>query len=274
MHCEGFRQHLPDMLAQTLDTDLGRDAELHIAECEHCLQVFASYLAGTRNYAVPDAQALTALILQATDTAPCQSCEAMLCDYIDAELESESARFMAVHLEGCDACRQLCDALMNAEAMLDQLVQQQPPADLVPNILRQTSLAPPVVTRLSRLTAFGTTLLQRPRFPLEASFVTTLVWIASFGLPASIDTTAFAEQLVLPERLPLQQIVTQAQSNLRELRVPMTDIEDTFDSFNHYGSSLLERSVEKAQNSGGALWQWLTREVDTVVRPLADPETE
>ena len=225
MLCDQCRFLLPQLIAEQLGDELQQQLEAHLHDCDHCLRYFAALSEQHANIANTDAAQLTARILLASGTNPCESSETLLCDFTDGVLDAEQVYFLERHLQECQPCQELQAGLQAVDTGLRLCKAPPVPTDLLADILRRTSAAESrKSTAGHRLLAFWQGLLQRPRFALEASFAVTVLWLSTFGTPSAVVGTAFAEQPALMERIPVEKVLQNTRIGLEKL-VPNLDDE-------------------------------------------------
>lgn len=268
MQCPEFKRQLPVLLAEALTT-LERDAaEAHLEECAACRQLFARFSQEQPGFVIPDAGALTRRILQAIGPDPCATSENLLGDLIDGVLDAEQARYLNLHLTDCARCTQLHTVLAGMAANLSLLAEREPPAGMLESILRQTRFQPEPARQPSvwaQCADFCLQLLKRPRFPLEASFAATVLWVSAFGIPAPVSATAFAEPL------PVRHTLELAQDRLGTGFERLTPaFENRIDTLNTYRTEVLERGVDTAQQTGSQVWDQLSDWAAATVDRLTD----
>jgi len=271
MRCNEFRKLLKAFLAEELSEKDRQPCETHLTSCEACLDVWLSQQqeAQNQNQAVgrlseSASHALTASIMQNTELDPCQASENLLCDLVDESLDLERKQLLTLHLESCRDCKKLAATLEALSGELALLAEVEPAPELFGNILQRTIPGPDrVPERQSAAKRWFVRfpqinfqrLMQRPRFSLEASFSTTLLWIALFGAPTGLFSAAAAEQLVGVDLVQLQQRLTDAQHNLDEgfSNIPTVYFgvyTKSMDALSNLGSSIFYSGLDTIQQGG------------------------
>ncbi len=263
MQCAEFDKLLPALVSGAIQQPMRAVCETHMQDCARCLEAFA--MASAAQFIVPDADVLVQRVVQATTPELCTSVADQLCDLIDAALVAEQAVFLTAHLRNCSQCRQLYLNLQALNLELALLGELRPPERLLARILRNTShRSASQISIPDMLLQRGRQILLRPRFALEAAFVVTLFWTALFGVPASILSTAVAEQTAVVDRLELRKFWSATQADLgRELTELGPEFSRTAARMNIFPSGFLQDGASRIQRSATALWLDLEAWVDS-----------
>jgi len=280
MRCDKFEKLLPAFIAGELDAEPDSESaiacETHLLQCEACLVLFTHALA-LRETAEFDAAALTGRILQATIPDLCAISAEMLCDSVDSALDHEQEALLRQHLTSCVECQQLHKNLQALAPGLAQLAEQAPPPQLLANVMQQTVYAAATSKRPdSRVRLFLRNLMLRPRFPFEAAFAVTLLWISVLGIPDSLNNTSYAEQSRLSttsQLLPVQQIQQvwrSAQTNLQqELDRLSPEMSKPSVSFGLAPSQIFSNGASFVRDAGAGVWQELLELKDALITEFA-----
>jgi len=151
-----------------------------------------------------DDERLTDAILAATSGKSCARCHERLLAFDAGGLRAAERELVELHLEHCEECRGMAEALAWLKDVFPAMVEEEPGEACTAAILARTSLAPHGVAGLWRSTQerlgdffFGPAsifasargrwqrALQRPLFPLEAAYVATLLVLLLAGTPVS-----------------------------------------------------------------------------------------
>jgi hypothetical protein len=124
---------------------------------------------------------LAGAILERTSGGTCDSARALLCAYVDEELEWTDSELTEMHLGSCPDCAALCRALARLELDLPVLAELVPDSGFVGDVLASTVEARPA-RRIERMLQ---NLWQRPRIALEGAYVGAFIFALVFVTPAS-----------------------------------------------------------------------------------------
>ncbi len=264
MNCEKFAKHLPLLISGEVNEILRDACENHIQSCASCLESFAQ--ANQAQFALPDSDAFTQSVLQATTPNLCAESEELLGDFIDLSLDEEQKALLTLHLKSCVHCQNLHQSLQVIGVELALIAEQEPPNELLDIVLQHTLGKQQIKFSFPKSVAkLYTQFLLRPRFALEASFAATLLWTLLFGVPTSVIPTSFAEQSLATGESQLQKAWTQALTNIEigfsklgpELSSGATSLEDVQSRF-------FQSSASFAQESCKEIWQEFSSFLDTL----------
>ena len=129
MQCADFLNRLAAFLGGELSNQEREQCEEHLTGCEQCLDIWLSRNDLDAVLSGESAQALTTNILQSTELDPCQTCEELLCDYVDGSLDKAQQHFLELHLESCGACNNTAAALTAIAEDLPLLATVEPPVN-------------------------------------------------------------------------------------------------------------------------------------------------
>ena len=151
-----------------------------------------------------DDERLTDAILAATSGKSCARCHERLLAFDAGGLRAGERELVELHLEHCDECRGLAEALAWLNDVFPSMVEEDPGEDCTAAILARTIYAPQglrgfwfsVGERMRNTLALPAAAfanmqarwqhaLQRPLFPLEAAYVVTLLAFLLVGTPVS-----------------------------------------------------------------------------------------
>lgn len=275
MRCDDFQNRLSAYLAEELSQEDWQRCEEHLSTCEDCLALWLQRIETdrdsetNRSASLPDsaAHSLTENILKRTELNPCRASEEILCDFVDGGLGHKQRSLLLMHLQSCDQCAQTDAALSLLAQDLPLLASVEPPAKFAARILRKTLPWPTRLRRSVRLSGFDLqSLIQRPRFSLEAAFTFTLLWMTVFGVPTGITISAEAEQLVNIDTSEVQQRLVTAQTRINE---GMNRIPELFaggmDSLQDVSKQVFENGIDLSRQRGSDAWgniQGWFRELD------------
>jgi anti-sigma factor RsiW len=172
MNCNDAQKRLDALLNGTLPTRERFGVQAHLNGCDECGQMLI--LLRLDGKQAPD---LTASILAQTVGDPCEQSRDQLCDLIDLRLESMDRQLMRSHLEHCDDCDTLSNAMLRLKMDLPAMAELEVPAKLTASILQATSGSAGAVGWADRLTGWAEKIWVRPRLAWEAGYLgATLLW--------------------------------------------------------------------------------------------------
>jgi hypothetical protein len=147
---------------------------------------------------------LTDAILAATSGKSCARCQQRLLAFDGGGLRAAERELVELHLEHCDECRGMAQALAWLNEVFPAMVEEDPGEECTAAIFARTSRAPQglqglrlrlrervrlvldlPLTALAAAQARWRRALQRPLFPLEAAYVATLIAFLLVGTPLS-----------------------------------------------------------------------------------------
>lgn len=273
MNCTEFRDNILAFSNRQLEEELRLKCEEHITSCVSCLDLWLSNRTDQFTLESHAGEKLSKSILQTTNANTCEKAEDLLVDFVDEKLSLLDTGLVSAHLENCTTCNQTAMTLMQLKDDLPQLSHQKPPDDLLENILRQTLPWPKLLARKFSLIRLSfSNVIMRPRFSLEASFLSTFLWLALFGIPSNASTWAIAE----PSNFEFDVIPTtevgESLSNLQEnLGTDVLDFQPIITrgikSLGSFSNQLIVNGINKTKIEGNELWQSLT---EALPRTLSD----
>lgn len=260
MLCIEFLKQLPTFAADELSAGMRQRCEEHLGGCEECLELWLNRIdADNKLLPAAAAQSLTTNILQNTASNPCQTCEEILCEFVDGKIDQTQQHYLLLHLESCEDCRSISEALSGLAADLPLLAAVTPPVNMTGIILRNTLSWRQRINLYTNFPTFNfQNLVRRPRFSLEASFTITLMWMTIFGVPTSLSIVAEAEQLVPVDVLQVQQSLASVQVDIGQKidNIPNW-FTDEMNSLTSLSQRVFATGVESGQKIEIDAWQEL-----------------
>jgi hypothetical protein len=188
MECRECRSRLEDYLIGNLSAELAEATGNHLADCEDCRELLAARAPQPRELDPQESLDLTENILARTSGSACERAHEMIGNETDAPLCELDAELLRAHLDHCDDCEALAEAVAWSGALLPAMAALEPDPAFLRDVLRATSereseaTLPPLLERLGE---WWQRLWRRPRFSLEVAYVGTLLLILLFALPFS-----------------------------------------------------------------------------------------
>lgn len=186
MNCRDLERLLERYVAGELPLSDREAAHGHVDACAGCRDLVQlariAYEPANPAEAEPP-PGLVADVLSRTAGSSCTAAERALCDYVDRELPGERRRGVAAHLGACPECSSLAGALARLSTDLPRLAEIDPGERFVHSVLAATL---PAHVRLRRWwQQTWPRWVQRPRFAVEAAYVSTLILVLIFSVPGS-----------------------------------------------------------------------------------------
>ena len=185
MDCRSLLDRLEALLDETLGGDARRAAEEHLGECADCRQLVELARTEPDGSAVEPPGNLAGSILERTSGSACETARDRLCDFVDGSLSGIDVELVRLHLEGCEPCEGLAQALLGLAGELPTMAEIEPDSAFANDVLARTvPLRRRFARRLEKLTSIRELwprIVRRPRFALEGAYVGTLVVVLIFG---------------------------------------------------------------------------------------------
>ena len=280
MNCQNFTDKFAAFVAANLTAQQMHECELHMTSCEHCLELWAVHCGALDESGTVTGQQNLGEIMLAANLDPCSECEALLCDFVDQQLDDTNNALLTMHLETCETCLDTANALIGLNRDLPSLAYIRPPADLLDKILTRTMPWPQ--RWRNTFSAFSAGLKHmtlRPRFSLEASFMGTILWVIVFGIPVGyIDSAQAAAPIIDAVRTEADQV----QGNIGSIGKKVSNTVSLFppmmlrsgNSIKNYGNSLLKSGSERARDFSEKIIQTLNKQMDQIIFELPNRESE
>ena len=234
MDCHRFEVLMESLLDGDLEATEQAACLQHAEQCPACGELLNAVGYGGSQVATESVEPLVDAILERTIGSVCGQAEEKLPEYVDHDLAAADRELLQLHLTSCSQCRKLVTTLglLNrdlprlAEVPVDELFTQQ--------VLMVTL---PRKTRIKRWwRQRSATLVQRPRFAMEAAYAGLLVVMLVLG--------AFSTPLAaLPQKgLELVQAEPSAPS-------VWTQTGESLGTFWEWVASLIETAEEKPEST-------------------------
>ncbi len=186
MNCGQLERVLESLVAGGLAPAETAAARRHLDGCERCRDLVELARIALRPddpaAALPPADFVPGVLLQ-TAGPGCGAAERALCAYVDGALAAEPAELVEAHLSRCAECRALASVLAALGSELPRLAEIRPDPGFVDAVLAATL---PLDARLERWwRERWPRWVARPRFAVEAAYVTTLIFVLIFSTPGS-----------------------------------------------------------------------------------------
>jgi anti-sigma factor RsiW len=180
MNCDHFHLSLDGLLRDRLDDSAREEMLAHLQACEECATVYAL----CRREDSLSAPFLVESVLGQTTGSICSSIEERLGDWIDGRLEMDRSRELSVHVENCERCAELVQAMRRCDDLLPSFAEMEPDANFTADVLMATLEAASLWhVAWRRLRDLFERIFRRPAFPMEVSFATTVALVILTATP-------------------------------------------------------------------------------------------
>ncbi|MCP4546329.1 MAG: zf-HC2 domain-containing protein [bacterium] len=218
MNCREWERLLDDFVDGLLSAEDRRGAEEHLAECADCAELYEVVKRNRAVLSIRDDDELTDRILKETCGSPCERAHELLLQRLDdTELNAVDSDLLAKHMGHCSPCTVLAADLAWLGETLPVMAEIEPDAAFTADVLRATAeidekMREPQVplfdSILENLKARWQKLYLRPRFSLEAAYVSLIVLVLLCGTPISPLRNAPPRALALVQGGPDALIAT------------------------------------------------------------------
>jgi len=277
MNCRTFARILADLQEGTLSPGDRAAAAAHASACDRCRRLRAVAEGRIDVLSEEAGRDLARAIVQRTSGSACPRAEACLCDFVDGVLDEVSSQLVTVHLESCTDCRALAVGLAELKQTLPEFAELDPGRGFTRAVVAQTSAYRPFRPDLrSRLLAWWTRMVQRPRFSFEAAYLGTLVLVLAFGNPV------FPTGNLALEKLGSSKVVRSARGAISERfpsgwknaqAPPLHFAHGLAEGVSQKGKaavSLLDGLLTRGGQLSASSYNWQVRTVATWIRQAKD----
>jgi predicted anti-sigma-YlaC factor YlaD len=199
MNCESFDARLDALLDGRCTPDAWGEAEVHLAACARCRQLFEAMSGRADDLDAVGHEALTAAVVAKTSGGgrACASARERLCDFADGDLEGFDRALVEGHLAHCAECSALADALAEHSRVLHTFASLAPRDGILREVLAATTRKQADPTAAEKIAAWIARAAERPRFSLEVAYVMTVLLLVVLGNP--VDAFRDASVRVQPK---------------------------------------------------------------------------
>lgn len=179
MNCYDFESRLEALLDGRLDSETAQICLRHARECATCSELVEAAGRPIPAVASEDLASLTSAVLERTIGSACGQARQMLPDHVDRSLAASDRGLIEIHLEGCADCHRLAATLIALRTELPKLAEAPVDRQFTTDVLAATAARQPRWRQWLQVQWTGW--LQRPRFAMEAAYVSVLVIVLVLG---------------------------------------------------------------------------------------------